>query len=62
MSGAVEYGSLRNSKYDDVTGGSHDVGRGGIFEMADGVGAVPVFCDCEAIRQKLFFENQGRFQ
>ena len=50
MSRAIEYGSLRNSKYDDVTGGPVDVGRGGIFEMADGVGRVPEFCECEAGR------------
>jgi len=61
MSWVVENGYLRNSEY-DVVADPVGVGGGGIFEMADGVGRVPVFCVCEANRQKLFFENQGRFQ
>ena len=62
MSWVIENGYLRNSEYDDVVADPVDVGRGGIFEMADGVGRVPVLCECESSRQKLFFENQGRFQ
>lgn len=64
MSWVIENGYLRNSEYDDddVVADPVGVGGGGIFEMADGVGRVPVFCVRESSRQKLFFENQGRFQ
>lgn len=62
MSRAFENGYLRNSEYDDVVADPDGVGRGVIFEMADGVSRVPVLCVRESSRQKLFFENQGRFQ